>query len=94
MKDDIIDGDILWATEDSLDLIFDGIAEVHAPIPPFSTWQYLFDKSRISDVLDEEYMFGSTLWLGITEPDSERIREINLLGLKDNIIDGDILWAT
>ena len=94
MKDNIIDGDILWATEDSLDFIFDGIGEDHAPISSFSTWQYVLDKNKISDVLDEEDMFGSTVWLGITETDSEIIKEGNLLGLKDNIIDGDILWYT
>ena len=67
---------------------------VDVPISPYITWQYRFDKSGIPDGLNEEDMIGSTLWLGITEPDSERIREVNLLGLKDNIIDGDILWAT
>ena len=70
MKDNIIDGDILWATEGSIYWIFDGIAEGHAPISPFCTLQYLFDKSGISDGIDEEDMFGSTLWLGITVPDS------------------------
>ena len=39
-------------------------------------------------------MLGSTLWLGITEPDSEIIKEETLLGFKDNIIDGDILLTT
>ena len=39
-------------------------------------------------------MLGYTLLLGITKPDSEIIKEGALLGLKDNIIDGDILWAT
>ena len=46
-KDNIIDDDILWSTEGSLDFIFYGIAEGPAPIPPFITWQYLFDKIGI-----------------------------------------------
>ena len=94
MKDNITDVDILWATEGYIEFIFDGILEGHAPIPPFSTRQFLFDKSGIQDVIDEEDMFGSTLWLGITETGSEIIKEVTLIGLKDNIIDGDILWVT
>ena len=39
-------------------------------------------------------MLGYTLWRVITEPDSEITKEVNLLGFKDNIIDGDILWST
>ena len=65
-----------------------------APITPFSTRQYLFDKCGISNGLDKENMLGSTLWLGITESDSEIIKEGDLLGFKDNIIKSDILWAT
>ena len=94
MKDGIVDVDIIWPTEGSLELNFYRIAEVHSPIYPFITGQYLFDKSGILYGLDEEDMFGSTLWFGITELDSERIKEVNLLGLKYNIIDGDILWST
>ena len=70
MKDKIIDGDILWDAEGSLDFIFDGIEEGHVLISNFSTWQYLFDKSGISYGIKEEDMLGYTLWLGITEPDS------------------------
>ena len=66
---------------------------VDVPISPYITWQYRFDKSGIPDGLNEEDMIGSTLWLGITEPDSERIKDGTLLVFKDNIIDGNILWA-
>ena len=66
----------------------------HAPISPFSTLQYMFDKSVISIGLEEEDMIGSTLWHGRTEPESKRIKEENILGLNDNIIDGDMIWAT
>ena len=51
----------------------------------------MFDKIGISYGIDEEDMFGYTLLLGITELDSERIKEGGLLGLKYNIIYGDIL---
>ena len=65
-----------------------------AQISPVSTWYYRFDKSGISYGLDKEDMIGSTLWLGITEPDSETSKERNLPGFKDSIINGDILWDT
>ena len=52
-KDNIIDDDILWSTEGSLDFIFDVISEGHAKISPFSTWHYIFGKSGISDGLDK-----------------------------------------
>ena len=74
MEDNIIDGDIIWATEGYLDYIFDGTEEGHATLFTFITWQYLFDKGGISAGIDEEDMIGSTLWLGITEPDSEIIK--------------------
>ena len=51
----------------------------------------MFDKSVISDGLDEEDILGSKIWLDITEPDSEIIKEGGLLRFKDNIIDVDIL---
>ena len=38
-------------------------------------------------------MLCYTLWLGITKPYTEIFKEGGLLGFKDNIIYGDLLWA-
>ena len=48
----------------------------------------------ISYGIDEGEMLGYIMWTAITKPESEISKAGNLIGLKDNIIDGDILWAT
>ena len=51
-------------------------------------------------LVPEDTMFGNNECsnecnsLGITESKSEGIKEGPLLGLKDNIIDGDVIWGT
>ena len=39
-------------------------------------------------------MLGYKMWLGITEPESGRIKEVTSLEFKNKIIDVDILWDT
>ena len=39
-------------------------------------------------------MLGYKMWLGITEPESGRIKEVTSLEFKNKIINVDILWDT
>ena len=96
MKDNIIDGDVLWGTVGYPEWKCEGIRVEN---PNGNTQMFLVGTSEVETLgLIDNTMLGvadsSKLGkIGINASDSEVIKEVLILGFKDNIIDGDVIWT-